>query len=293
MTNLTVEDFQQAQLEEWGYTSIQEFQQAHLSMISSLKMELDGQEAVADGVIGRATEMAIVRPRCSCPDMVNGEMASRDVVRAFPLDCRKAIKVWYDFSRNPLKGVTKAEVHKALLSALRSWEAVIGVKFQLVESKRQAHIWATSSPISGNTLAWSMLSNSSCGDKLEQRINSKVKWDFQYLWAVWCHEIGHALGFGHLTTDRNALMYPYANRNIHTPQSSDVGLAVRHGYEVAHKWNGPTTHEKGRITLGGQQYVITAGGTKQGEVANVELDGTLYRFAPNLKKPPESSFTGW
>ena len=93
-----------------------------------------------------------------------------------------------------------------------------------------ASIWADSGRLNGGVLAWSYLAQNSCAVHLEQRYNTAVQWSVRYLQAVACHELGHALGLGHLQTEA-ALMYPYARISVYEPQAPDINACLQLGYK--------------------------------------------------------------
>lgn len=115
--------------------------------------------------------------------------------------------------------------------ALKSWEDVCGIEFFEVETKETANIYVTAGRIdvSGMTLAWSHLP---CGftmrDQATQRYDTA---DAGGVFAaalttqeVAAHEVGHAIGIGHLA--RGNLMQPFAAGNIITPKTGDISEAV-------------------------------------------------------------------
>lgn len=204
-----------------GVASFQDFFQEELD--SDCK-KLHGRRLHVDGDAGPATLNLMDRPRCGCPDKLpmGGPMEAN-----WPEGCRDDLQVHWQ--REGLN-LPAEDVDKSFLFALRSWSAVIDVGFVQVENRHRAQIWSTNGPLSGSTLAWSYLAQNTCNARLEQRYNTRTRWDRQYLQAVVAHEYGHALGSGHLRSPE-ALMYPYARRDVFKPSRVDIDWFYRLGYE--------------------------------------------------------------
>lgn len=209
--------------------AVEKYQQVHSGLLSRFTTRHHNRDAWPDGDIGPATRDLFDLPRCDCPDFIDGAPASARAEARWPDACKDSIIAAYRFDGLNL---SSDEVAKRWVAAQISWNKRINVDLTLDNTRfNEAQIWATDGPLSGNTLAWSMLANNSCSSRLEQRYNTKVNWDGQYFQAVKAHEDGHALGLPHLTNDPESLMYPYARRHIYLPQAGDVALAVKLGYE--------------------------------------------------------------
>ncbi len=139
--------------------------------------------------------------------------------------------------------VTSGDWHAALVQAFNSWSAVAGITFVEVTDSDLAfdaqgattgdirlggHVFdGTGSvlahgyypPVNGYTAAGDIHF-----DIAESWFGIGGTGSFSLL-AVAAHEIGHAIGLGH-STDSNALMYPYYNASITSPQADDIAGAV-------------------------------------------------------------------
>jgi hypothetical protein len=220
-----------AQLVQWGHmsadddievgiASYQDFFHEELDDISKFR---NGRALRVDGEAGPATTELLSEPRCGCPDRPLG--MDREEAN-WPPDCRLDLTVFYQTTGLNLSA---GDVDEAFQAGLQSWEEVIDVGFRKVESRSAAKIWSTNKPLGGSTLAWSYLARNTCNARLEQRYNTRTRWNSQYLQGVVAHEYGHALGSGHLR-DPAALMYPYARQQIYKPSKVDVRWMKRLGY---------------------------------------------------------------
>jgi len=224
-----------------GVRSYQEFFKPHLDWFGRQE---HGRAIVADGEIGPATARLLNMPRCSCPD----HEEARGSARNWPEECRFDIGTHYKLRLN-----LKAEVvDERWQAALAEWNRAVGVRLHVVTDRSDSRIWATSGPISGSTLAWSQLAQNSCSAKLEERYNTRINWTGQYFQAVAAHELGHALGLGHIQ-DSRALLYPYARKDIYQPTSLDIKQLKRQGYGDPIETPDPPTPKKTFI----QSTVVT------------------------------------
>ena len=143
----------------------------------------------------------------------------------WPETCRAEITV-----ARHIDQIDAALFDRALVRGLRYWEEVIDVRFQILpQFTREARIWITDAALPGSTLAWSFLANNSCGAALEQRYDTLVDWNEDYLTATIVHEVGHALGLTH-SNSRSDIMYPSITMNTIKPSSGDIRRAVNIGY---------------------------------------------------------------
>lgn len=143
----------------------------------------------------------------------------------WPLPCRTEITVSFAIDQ-----IDEALFKRSLRRGLRYWEDVIDVRFVILPHfTKEARIWITDAALPGSTLAWSFLANNSCGSSLEQRYDTLVDWNEDYLTATIVHEVGHALGITH-SDDRDDIMYPSITMNTIKPSAGDVRRAVAIGY---------------------------------------------------------------
>lgn len=186
-----------------------------------------------DGQPDPFTEQLLTTPRCGFPD-TRAAMKSR-----FGIDPEEAR--WPDPCKDDLtfarlfdtinQSLDKAGTDEAYKLACWSWTEELQLRLQVDNSLgKGASVWAGKGALSGGVLAWSYLAQNSCAVHLEQRYNTRVEWSQRYLRAVACHEIGHAIGLGHLNT-QSSLMYPYARISVYQPHATDIAAALQLGYK--------------------------------------------------------------
>jgi len=127
-------------------------------------------------------------------------------------------------------GLTLEETWQSFDWAMGQWAAVGGIKPSRVASSGQARIVATVKRLDGanGVLAQSELP---CGgiSQAKQEYDSSEAWN-RTIQAklVILHELGHALGIGHISTGN--VMAPIYNGNLTKPQSGDISeLKSRYG----------------------------------------------------------------
>lgn len=236
------------------------YQQNYAGELSRYTQRHHSRNAIPDGDAGPATIDLFDQPRCDCEDYRGGYPLQNIAQARWPDACKNELVTAYRFDRLNL---SSEEIAKRWVGALSSWNQLINVTLTLENDQfNTARIYATDEHLSGSTLAWSYLANNSCGFRAQQKYNSSTNWNGQYFQAVTAHEIGHALGLPHLTSDRSALMYPYARQDVYLPQPSDVALAKRLGYRNAEKPQPkpPTGTVSGKLQLGGKSYTVTISG---------------------------------
>lgn len=204
-------------------SALQVYQETYKAELDGKAQLVHGRALKADGEIGPATEALLETPRCGVADRMARAEAN------WPAACRHDLTFAPLFER--LAPLNPQDTIGALRDACAAWTVELELKITVdVSLGRNAHIWADKAALRGSTLAWSYLAQNSCAASLEQRYNTGVSWTRVFLQGVSCHELGHALGLGHLN-DPRALMYPYARPEIFQPHELDIEAAIRVGYE--------------------------------------------------------------
>lgn len=206
---------------ELGHPNVASFQEFFQEELDDRAKVFHGRSIKVDNEWGPVTAGLAVTPRaCGCPDRLVSEPAR------WPDACAGEITTNYRMS---LTGVSDEEIEARWLAMLKSWNDLLEINLVL-DRRPNPRIFATGGPLPGSTLAWSHLATNDCAARLEQRYDTTQRWNGQLLQAVAAHEVGHALGSGHLG-DRSALMYPYVNASNYTPKPADVKAMLRLGYK--------------------------------------------------------------
>lgn len=157
-------------------------------------------------------------PRCSLPDV----LPVSEELNQWP-DGEITLTVAGD-----LPPLTRQQFKDAAMEAMSYWEAVAGLKTRYVDDPNQARIVMTTGVIdqSGGTLAWSELPQQGTR-RVTQKYDTREQWIISAnptngidLVRVACHELGHALGMGHISNGN--LLAPIYSKTIRKPQAGDI-----------------------------------------------------------------------
>ena len=184
-----------------------------------------------DGWAGPITERHLEQPRfCGNSDRCE---SNTGVGRLAKFDRQKISWAVTQFPRGTNSSHQEAIV-AAFAKAWGHWASVCGI----VPSKEgRAIVRSDFQRIDrrGGTLAWSELAPLSGRSFLQQRYDILEPWYVGDgnpeqgqidLVAVACHEIGHALGIGHIRGNTGDLMNPIYNPDVRSPQRGDIGAAT-------------------------------------------------------------------
>lgn len=189
-----------------------------------------------DGWAGPITARHLEQPRfCGLSD--RADMVA-DVSASLPKF--KDVEIGWTIRTYPpgVDRTAREGIREAFIKAWSHWEAVCGIEPFEAMVEGQGVVQADFRGIDrrGGTLAWSELAPLRGRPFLEQRYDILEPWYIGDgnpgpsqidLVAVACHEIGHALGIGHIRGRTGDLMNPIYDPAIRTPQEGDKreGLA--------------------------------------------------------------------
>lgn len=178
----------------------------------------------ADGVFGEVSHMASVQElgcRCGLPDLMRrpGQIAE------WPPSCQD-VSTAYDLDSLRTEFEAGETIDKAWLYAIERWNEVCGIVLSVVGMDDDPRISATAKRMGAGVLADSYLANGSCASRLTQRYNTSMTWDWHQAWGVMCHEMGHALGWGHTGAAGN-IMQPFFDRRVTKLGTWDIEQAKK------------------------------------------------------------------
>lgn len=129
-----------------------------------------------------------------------------------------------------LPGLSREQVRDAYDLAFKQWADVCDIEPVRVDDPEKANVYAREGRIDipGMTLAWSYLPCGYSADgQVTQKYDTMERWNFNFLVATACHEIGHALGLSHLGS--GTIMAAFSS-SITKPQAKDITeIQARYG----------------------------------------------------------------
>lgn len=208
------------------------------------------------GHVDELTAHRLTRRRCGLPDFGLTAPSGRPCKWPMP-----DITYYHDIK---LPGLSDEQICLAYDTAFNQWAEVCNIEPTRVERKEIANIYARSGrgkknnlDSRGGTLAWSELPCDVAKNiQLDQMYDEAEDWSFSMAVAVMCHELGHALGLGHLNF--GALMAPYYDPNVTKPQDEDIDeIQKLYGRrDVPFLLTTTTSIVHGEITINGQPYIL-------------------------------------
>ena len=236
------------------WTDVRNIRGAELEKAVRAYQKFNGLKA--SGHVNEETAHRISRRRCGLPDF--GLTAPSGHPCRWPM---KDIAYYHDIK---MPGMTPEQISAAYDLAFAQWAEVCDIEPKRVERKEVANIYARSGrgkknnlDARGGTLAWSELPCDVASNiQLDQMFDEAEDWSFNMAVAVICHELGHALGLGHLNF--GALMAPYYDPGVSKPQQEDIEEIVRlYGKRAApyHLTSAPI-QLGGEIVINGHAYVL-------------------------------------
>jgi hypothetical protein len=237
-----------------AWAKVKNLRGAELSKVIKSYQKFNNLEP--NGHVDEKTAHRLSRRRCGLPDF--GIAAPSGSPCRWPM---KDIAYYHDVS---LPGMQPEQVLQAYDVAFGQWAEVCDIEPKRVERKEVANIYARSGrgkkhnlDDRGGTLAWSELPcDVSTHIQLDQMFDEAEDWSFNMAVAVMCHELGHALGLGHLNF--GALMAPYYDPNVTKPQQEDIEEITKlYGRRTKpYALQNGLVQLSGEIVINGQAYVL-------------------------------------
>lgn len=163
------------------------------------------EELAEDQKFGDFTETHLLRPRCSCPDILPALAAGAR--RKWGEDCKHNIT--YNFNLPGRGELTTKGIERTFHEQMRRIESVCDIRFVYRPDISDVLITADWGRMSPKTLAWSFLTEG-CGSRIVQEYNRAQQWSLPYLGATILHEVGHGNGQSH-SRSREDIMFPSIN----------------------------------------------------------------------------------
>lgn len=177
------------------------------------------------GELDGATERHLCACRaCRFPDV----MAMAEELQAWP---KGMVVTWCIATASGALNRTAAET--AYMASTKAWSDVCGIKFEPTTNPKTARLTVHFDGIdgAGRCLAWSELPDPSGAPRI-QRFDAEENWvisdkpkqgEIDAIRVI-THEIGHAIGIGHLSAGN--LLQPMYDPGIRSPRQGDIVEAV-------------------------------------------------------------------
>lgn len=151
----------------------------------------------------------------------------------------KPVYYWVD---KILFNAEESIIEEITRKCFEQWATVSGLRFQRVNKELDANIRVSSSFIDGRNGTLGVAYQPSDGNVMLVRrgymtppfigdivIDNAEDWNYDSLYSVMLHEVGHALGIPHDVDDENAVMYPFALGTIEFAESDIEQIQKRYG----------------------------------------------------------------
>jgi hypothetical protein len=162
--------------------------------------------------------------RCGMPDIMErgrGGVSSSE----WPEACQLDISWFFDFSGLTFNDSRGRTWDDAWVKSINFWNDVAGCRL-VKDLTGPSRINSRAGRMSGGTLAWSELAYGDCNARLDQEYNRSVDWRWFIGWTTICHEVGHALGWGHAPNKGNVMYYAHDEGYDGTPGPWDIKQAT-------------------------------------------------------------------